>query len=152
MFARSVSALCTAPFVALLIAAAPNAAAAQAQTHESVDLPPEIERVLRDYEDGWNGQDAAALAGLFSPDGFVMSPNRPPVRGREAIQERYTGSGGGGLILRALDYAAEGNIGFIIGGYRYSDDGPDMGKFILALKRAADGTWQIAADMDNGNG
>lgn len=152
MLARSLTALCTIPLAALLIASAPGTAAAQAQTHESVDLPPEIERVLRDYEDGWNSQDAAALAELFSPDGFVMSPNQPPVRGREAIEERYTGSGGGGLILRALDYAVEGDVGFIIGGYRYTADGPDMGKFILALKRATDGTWQIAADMDNGNG
>src|SRR6185295_2049761 len=36
----------------------------------SVALPPELARVLTDYEAGWKAGDAAALASLFAEDGF----------------------------------------------------------------------------------
>ena len=60
----------------------------------SVTLPPELARVLTDYETAWRRGDAAALARLFDEDGFVLSNGAPPVRGRAAIQARYEGSGG----------------------------------------------------------
>ena len=116
----------------------------------SVNLPPELERVLRDYEAAWKARDAAALAGLFAADGFVLPPGRPPVRGKVAIQEYYTRRGGP-LALRALAYAAEGNVGYIIGGYAAEPDLPDGGKFTLTLQKVADGRWLIMSDMDNGN-
>ena len=51
----------------------------------SVTLPPELARVLTDYEKAWGAKDAAALAALFAEDGFVLQRNKPPVRGRDAI-------------------------------------------------------------------
>lgn len=39
-------------------------AAAQDQL-PSIELPPELDRVLRDYEAGWQGGDAQGLAALF---------------------------------------------------------------------------------------
>jgi ketosteroid isomerase-like protein len=116
----------------------------------SIALPSEIERVLRDYERGWQGRDTKALAELFAEDGFVMSNGKPPVRGRAAIEAAYDGSGGP-LSLRALAYAVEGNVGYIIGGYGPERGKPDTGKFVLALRRGKDGRWMIAADMDNSN-
>jgi ketosteroid isomerase-like protein len=116
----------------------------------SVALPPEFDRVLRDYERAWRARDAAALAALFAEDGFVMSNGRPPVRGREAIRAAYANAGGP-LSLRALAWATEGKVGYIIGGFGGEAGSPDSGKFILALKRDGDGRWLIAADMDNSN-
>lgn len=116
----------------------------------SAQLPPEIERVLRDYERAWQARDPAALAALFTEDGFVLSNGRPPVRGRAAVQQAYVGQGGP-LALRALAYAASDTVGYIIGGYAGSAGGPDDGKFILAIRRRPGGPWQIAADIDNPN-
>jgi len=116
----------------------------------SVTLPPELDRVLRDYERQWQARDAAALAALFLPDGFVLQSGRPPVRGRAAIAEAYRGSGGP-LVLRALAYAVADTVGYIIGGYAAASGQEDGGKFILALRRERDGPWRIAADMDNSN-
>jgi ketosteroid isomerase-like protein len=116
----------------------------------SVVLPPELDRVLRDYERVWRAKDPAALAALFAEDGFVMSNGNPPVRGRAAIREAYANSGGP-LALRALAWATEGKVGYIIGGFGGDAARPDSGKFILALKRGDDGRWLIAADMDNSN-
>src|SRR5262245_59314361 len=113
--------------IALLLVAA-LALPARAQTAltpsdslPSVKLPAELDRVLRDYERLWKAGDAAALVMLFTEDGFVMQPGKPPVRGREAMKRVYTGQGGGPLKLRALAYAASDTVGYIIGAYGYGD-------------------------------
>ena len=113
-------------------------------------LPPELARVLTDYEAGWRGGDGAALAQLFVEDGFVLSSGSPPVRGREAIRRHYRGPGGP-LVLRAFAYATEGTLGYILGGFSRGEGDPDVGKFTLTLRKASDGKWLIVSDMDNGN-
>lgn len=116
----------------------------------SVTLPPDLDRVLRDYEAAWQRRDAAALADLFAEDGFVLAEGRPPVRGRMAIREAYSGAGGV-LSLRALAYAAEGSLGYILGGFAHQAGQPDAGKFVLTLRRDVGGRWLIVSDMDNPN-
>jgi kynurenine formamidase/ketosteroid isomerase-like protein len=119
--------------------------------HPSVALPPELDRVLRDYEDAWRRGDAAALAALFAEDGFILQGGRAPVRGRSAIQAAYTGQGGGPLRLRALAAATADSVGYIIGAYGYGDAPGDQGKFTLTLRQGPDGRWLIFSDMDNAN-
>lgn len=114
-------------------------------------LPPDLDRVLRDYERAWRANDAAALASLFAEDGFVLQSNAPPVRGRPAIQAAYTGQGGGSLRLRALAFATGDTNGYIIGAYAYGDASDDTGKFTLTLRRAPGRPWLIFSDMDNPN-
>ena len=116
----------------------------------SVTLPPDLDRVLRDYEREWKARSAEGLAGLFRDDGFVLQPGRMPVRGKEGIVAAYSGAGGP-LSLRAFAWATADTVGYIIGGFASAPDAPDMGKFILLLRRAPGGAWKIAADMDNGN-
>ena len=117
----------------------------------SVALPGPLDRVLRDYERAWSQGDAASLAKLFVEDGFVLSPGSPVVHGRAAIEQFYRGSGGAPLALRALAFANEGNVGYIIGGYAVHALDPDRGKFTLTLRRDPSGRWFIVSDMDNGN-
>lgn len=114
----------------------------------SVQLPAEFDRVLRDYERLWKAGDAAGLAKVFTPDGFATQRGRW-VQGRDAVTAAY-GWANGDLKLRALSYAADGDVGYIVGAYGYGEaaDTPDRGKFVLALKRV-DGRWLIAADLDS---
>lgn len=114
-------------------------------------LPPPLERVLTDYEKAWSAKDARALAQLFVEEGFVLSPGRPMVRGRAAIERAYASIGGGPLALRAVAFAVEGNVGYIIGAYGAKPREPDTGKFTLTLRRETSGRWMIVSDMDNGN-
>ena len=132
----------------LLVPAA--SAQAPATSPPSVTPPPELARVLTDYEAAWQKQDADALAKLFAEDGFVLSQGEPPVRGRDAIRKHYTGKGGP-LALRALAFQAEGSVGYIIGGYAMRRGEPDAGKFTLTLRKGQDGRWLIFSDMDNSN-
>ncbi len=134
----------------LLVAAAATGQPEAPAAEPSVRLPAELARVLTDYEAAWSKRDAAALAALFDADGFVLSSGSPLVRGRAAIQKHYTGQGGP-LSLRAIAYAAEGRVGYIIGGYTDTAGKPDAGKFTLTLRKGPDGRWLIRSDMDNSN-
>lgn len=116
----------------------------------TVELPRELDRVLTDYEKAWSARDAKALAALFAEDGFVLPSGRPPVRGRASIESYYQGHGGP-LSLRAIAYAAEGSVGYILGGYSSEKGKEDDGKFTLTLRKDAAGRWWIVSDMDNGN-
>lgn len=138
--------------VVLTLVSAATALAQEAVSPQlpSVDLPPELERVLTDYEAAWSNRDPAALAALFVPEGFMLAPGRPPLRGRRAIQEYYSGHGGP-LSLRAIAFAAEDGVGYIIGGYSVSPGEVDDGKFTVTLRKASNGRWLIVSDMDNGN-
>ena len=134
----------------LLVAGAAAAASPQPAQLPSVGLPAPLGRVLTDYETAWRNKDAAALALLFAEDGFVLSNGSPPVRGREAIRKRYEGQGGP-LSLRAMAFATDGPVGYIIGGFARHPGEPDTGKFTLTLRRDETGRWLIVSDMDNGN-
>ena len=129
-------------------AQAPGSDAAAAVTMPSVTLPPELDRVLRDYERLWQARDATGLAGIFAADGFVLPMGRPAVRGRADITRNYANAGGP-LSLRALAYATSDTVGYIIGAYAPGAGQPDVGKFVLALRRSRGGPWQIMADIDN---
>ena len=135
----------------LLVATSAAGQQAAPAPEPSVSLPPELARVLTDYEAAWSKRDPAALAGLFAEDGFVLPSGRPPVRGRAAIQKHYTGHGGP-LSLRAIAYATEGGVGYILGGYTDTAGKPDIGKFTLTLRKGSNGRWLIMSDMDNPNG
>ena len=116
----------------------------------SVNLPPELDRVLRDYERHWRAGDGAALSALFTEDGFIQRGG-PWIRGRDAIRTNYSQMASGNLRLRAVGFAAADTVGYIIGAYRYGDATSDGGKFVLALKRVPRGEWKIAADLDAAN-
>jgi ketosteroid isomerase-like protein len=143
-------------FAALLaagLAAAPVVVAApdpEPPALPSVELPPPLDRVLRDYEAAWSAKDAKAVAALFAEDGFVLTVGSPPVRGRAAIEKQYA-QGGGPLALRALAFAADGRIGYILGAFARHKGEPDVGKFTLTLRQDANGRWWIFSDMDNSN-
>ena len=129
---------------------------AQAATPAPADpptivLPAPLDRVLRDYEAAWSRRDAAGLAALFAPDGFVLPNGRAPARGRAAIQASLSGEGGSTLRLRALAYSVSDTVGFIVGAYRFGDATSDTGKFTLTLRRRPGGPWLIFSDIDNAN-
>jgi hypothetical protein len=140
----------------LMLVAGPLLAQTQPATAMSMALPdtalpPDLDRVLRDYERAWRAGDAKSIASLFTEDGVLLQNNRPPIRGRAAIQAIYEGERGGPLRLRAITFAGGETIGYIVGGYRYGDALQDMGKFTITLQRAPGKPWLISSDMDSMN-
>jgi ketosteroid isomerase-like protein len=136
---------------ALILALALSSASLPAQAVPSVTLPPALDRILRDYETHWGTGDAAAVSRLFAPDGFALPSGKLPARGHDAIRKAYEGNQGS-LQLRALAYATADSVGWIIGAYSYDRrTEPDVGKFVLALRKDGAGRWLVAADIDNSN-
>ncbi|MGQ0650544.1 MAG: YybH family protein [Gemmatimonadaceae bacterium] len=115
-----------------------------------VQLPPALDRVLRDYESAWAAGDGKRLAQLFTEDGFALSNGALPLRGREKIAA-WLVRPGGRLQLRAFAWSVSDTVGYIVGGYRYPQTEGPGGKFLLALRKSGD-RWLIAADMDNAAG
>lgn len=144
-------------FIILLTTLAMLPARTMAQDAEPVDLefdtvtlPDELARVLRDYEQAWRSNDEDAIAALFTEDGYAMPSGRRPVHGRAGIRAAYA-STGGNLTLRAIDYTVGDSTAHIIGVYTYDPDAGFGGKYLLILEKSATGEWMIAADMDNSN-
>ena len=121
---------------------------ADSATPPAITLPPAFDRVLRDYEAAWRAGDGKRLAELFTEDGFAVQSGSPIRRGRAAIAGGIT-KPGGTLQLAAYAYSSSGNVGYIIGGYRYPNTVGPGGRFVLALRSDTDGRWLIAADLDN---
>lgn len=118
------------------------------QTPPVISLPPAFDRVLRDYEAAWRDGDGPRLAALFTEDGFAVQSGSPIRRGRAAVAGGLT-KPGGTLQLTAYAYSSSGNVGYIVGGYRYPTTVGAGGRFVLALRSDPDGRWLIAADLDN---
>ena len=139
-----------AAFLLSACAAPPHSMAVVVQDVE--ELPPEFERVLRDYESAWTSKDADKLASLFTEDGIVLPDGKQPVHGRSNIQTHYRGAGGP-LYLKHIAWARENSIGYIIGEYAHLPNVPPAGKFTLTLKRdlANPDHWLIMSDMDSNN-
>ena len=138
---------------ALCVQAAVSATAAQPTPAAPaappvITLPPAFDRVLRDYERAWREGDGARLAALFVADGFAAQSGSPLAQGRPAIARNIRGPGGA-LQLSAYSFSTSGNVGYIVGGYRYPDTTGPGGRFVLALRMTSQGRWEIAADLDN---
>lgn len=131
----------------LAAAQAPPAAPTSA-TPPVISLPPAFDRVLRDYEAAWRAGDGSRMAALFTEDGFAVQSGSPIRHGRAAIAGSLT-KPGGELQLSAYAYSSSGEVGYIVGGYRYPDTVGAGGRFVLALRSGAGGRWLIAADLDN---
>ena len=145
---RGVAALALVALLAAAIASAQPATPREAAPPAAVTLPPELDRVLRDYERAWRAGDGAALAALFTDDGFAVQSGSPLARGHAAIARNISGPGGA-LQLSAYAFSVSGTVAYIVGGYRYPDTIGPGGRFVLALRQGADGRWRIAADLDN---
>jgi len=151
---RIVAGLLVVPGLALA-AAAPGRLCAQSTSERpapqsSLELPPELSRVLRDYEQYWSKGQADELAALFVEDGLIVRRGSW-IRGRDGIREAYRNTSGP-LRLRAIEYATGGDVGFIVGAYGYGGDTfvEDTGVFVLTLKRQSSGVWLIVSDLDRG--
>lgn len=119
---------------------------ARPESLPTVELPPELDRILREYEQHWRAGEAEALVALFTEDGFVARRGGW-IRGRQGLRQSLEGTSSH-LRLRAVAYEIDDRVGYIIGAYRYGQESEDRGMFILTLRRGQAGRWLITADLD----
>lgn len=114
----------------------------------TVELPEELERVLRAREKGWN--DKAALAPLFTEDSLVLDSRESRwIRGRDKVAEYLAGNFAKAHRVTPVSYSIKGSAAHIAGYFtRPLEDGSTryFGHVLLSLEKGADNVWRIAAE------
>ena len=100
--------------------------------------------------------DAAAYAACYAPDGVVMHPDSPFVRGTAALLE-YTKAVFDAvkvtrLVLTPMSVTGEGGVAFETGVQDCGIEPPnehfkEKRQYLHAYQRQEDGAWKIAAAM-----
>ena len=114
----------------------------------------EVAKVRNAYIAAVNAGDAKAVAALYTDDGVDMPPNHEILKGRPAI-EKYNVSFFSGMIaklsLTEIESSASGNTAHDVGTYsqtitpKQAGGKPinDRGKYVVLLRRGADGQWRV---------
>ena len=151
-------------FLLLAVGCAP---AGEAPAPE-VDL--EAERAsLMQADEAWfeaystSDNPADVFVTLVVDDAYFLPPDAPLARGKEAIRaiiadlEAMPGFSIAWGPL-AAEVGSAGDLGFTIGAYEMTVDGPDgtpiriVGKYLTVWEKQSDGTWMVAADTFNADG
>jgi ketosteroid isomerase-like protein len=99
-------------------------------------------RFLEAYRRG----DAAASVDVYTDDAVYLTPGRPAVRGRKAIEAVTADDIAAGLEIAALTpYHMErsGDLGYVL---ENCDTSAGVAMTMLALRRGQDGRWRICAE------
>ncbi len=129
-----------------------DAAAAKAKS--------EIDAARNRYVAAWKAADADEITGLYANDGVVLYPNQPAITGRNEIREYFrsffTEFVQDDFQLTSSEIEVGGSWAFDRGTYRWKATPraggaavEDHGKYLVILRREADGSWRVARDMDN---
>jgi predicted TIM-barrel fold metal-dependent hydrolase len=111
-----------------------------------LELPPALNRVLKDFELHWHARDQAALAALFTEEG-IMQFGDAWRRGRPAIRVALLDSKGADIRFWAQAFGTSDSLAYIVGsyGHRTLPHLSDLGRLHLTLRLERDGIWRIAA-------
>ena len=117
-----------------------------------------IEAIGREFADGINGKDAAAVGKLYTEDASLFPPGAPRQDGREAVMAYWQAAIGQGLsdlVLTTDEVEDFGSTAFEVG--RVSASLPAgagqprgvTGKYIVTWKKDAAGRWRLHRDIWN---
>ncbi len=115
-----------------------------------------VRRMDEDFVRNANAGDAARMVDEFyADDAQLLPPNAPKVTGKAAILEfwkAFMAAGPTGISLDTTDISASGDLAYGIGKYGMTLSGARQeGKYLIVLRRRADGSYRTVADMFSGN-
>lgn len=108
----------------------------------------------------YQARDAASAANFYDNDGAMLAPNRPLLRGKEALTKFIAES----FAMQDYDIfwhprnaavAKSGELGFTTGSYEMSFRQPrgklrfDKGKYVMVWRKQSDGRWKVLFDISN---
>lgn len=118
-----------------------------------------IEQVDVQWEQAANRGDAAGVAALYTDDAYFLSPNADIIQGRDAIRNAVQGLIDAKLSnvdFTSVSVGVNGDLAYEVGRYKLSlhpagtpQPVTDEGKYLIILKKQADGAWKIIADIFN---
>jgi uncharacterized protein (TIGR02246 family) len=122
----------------------------------------EIREAIRANNDSWNkgfnNGDAAAVAGLYTPDATVLPHTHDVVRGVEAIRDFWKSvieAGFRSHRIELIDVHAQGDLAFEIA--KWQAEGPaedgnrqeSGGSLVNVFERQSDGSWKCRLHIWN---
>ena len=157
-------AVAVATFLVLAVSGcAPQADVAAVEVIDMAAEEAAVKQMIQDWlvatnESGQAGADG--YASFFTEDGVVLPPNAERQDGRDAISAwvlQFHEIEGFSISWEAnrIEISASADLAYAIGTYEYSvndaDGNPveDRGKFLDALRKQADGSWQASSGMFN---
>jgi len=118
----------------------------------------EIGDVNKRYAEAFNRGDLAAAVEFYTEDATFLHPNAEIISGKRAIKEFFETGRAFGLrkiSFKGVEAGYDGNLayerGIVImdiepeGGQALTD----TGKYLVVMKRQADGAWKVAVDIWN---
>jgi uncharacterized protein (TIGR02246 family) len=143
-----------------LLVAACGGAAPEAPAAAPADPAP-IHAMRASFQTAYNAGDAAAVAALYEDDAIAMPDHRPLIEGRAAIQQwlqetfaQFTPK----LTLTSGDLEITGDLAHEHGSYTLTltpkaggEAMSENGKYLVILKRQADGAWKLHHNITNSN-
>jgi uncharacterized protein (TIGR02246 family) len=152
--------LATVSLLATVLMGGGVQAAGPAPLGDVAQLKQAIAKTRTAYEESWRAGSADRVTALYAEDAIVLYPHQPPVIGRSAILnyfrtffEEYLPET---FALKSEEVEVAGEWAFDRGAYRLAISArrggsrvEDHGKYLVILRRLADGSWKVARDMDN---
>ena len=107
-----------------------------------------LEEQLASFRKAYQQGDAAGCAAIYTEDAFLLAPNQPMLRGRQAIQAFFQGFinqvGGSLSNNQIIECRVGGDLAYQVGTYAFADTKtPDQGKFVHIFRRQPDGSWKM---------
>jgi uncharacterized protein (TIGR02246 family) len=142
---------------AVLVVLALGAVSAHAEKPPTTDVT-RLRQVNEAFARAVSAGDASKIGDLYTEDALLMPPNTGPLRGRAAVVAYFEGllkAGKVSLEVRSGVAHSDGDLGYDGGQYAFeltpAQGSPtrDSGKYLVVLKRGADGKWRMAVDTWN---
>ena len=118
-----------------------------------MDIQQAIQQIHTEFGELYEQRDATAIAAAYLEDGAILVPNQPTVRGRQALEQFWTGffvDVVGAASIETVEIAGERDLAYQWATYSLEGGAQsDAGKFVEIYKRQADGSWKIRLTIFN---
>jgi ketosteroid isomerase-like protein len=119
-----------------------------------------IAKVRDGFAAAFKAGDVAAVSALYTSDGLTQPNNQPTGSGPAGVTASFKAFFDQfnitAFTLTPVKTEASGNLGYDIGTYSFTatpkpkgDTVKIDGRYVVVLRKNADGTWNAIADMDN---
>jgi uncharacterized protein (TIGR02246 family) len=152
--------LCVVALASMLVLAGCQTAPEAEQKRDTAADIQAINAGRDEFAAAFNSNNAAAVAAGYTDDAVLMFPDQPAIEGKQAIQaalEDYFKQNAAKITHTPLETQVAGDWAYERGNITETVT-PKSGKtvekslkYLVILKRQADGSWKVHLDMDNSN-
>lgn len=118
-------------------------------------LEQQIDKLNADSTAAFNRDDTKACAEFYAVDATLLLVDRPPIKGRGAIEAVFKGFAASGAKLVSVDPVetrSSGDLGYSAGTYQLEKTAPDgsitkeFGKFLTVFERRSGVSWKAVVE------